>query len=50
MPLMNRLRQMRILLDKNFPVDFVKLLVGHEITILHVHYLDNLGWSSIKIS
>ena len=45
MQLMNRLRQMRILLDENFPVDFAKLLVGHEVTTLHVH---NLGWSGIK--
>ena len=36
---------MRILLDENFPVDFAKLLVGHEVTTLHVH---NLGWSGIK--
>lgn len=45
MQLMNRLRQIRILLDENFPVDFAKLLVGHEVTTLHVH---NLGWSGIK--
>lgn len=45
MQLMNRLRQMRILLDENFPIDFVKLLVGHEVTTLHVH---SLGWSGIK--
>ncbi|CDH47576.1 conserved hypothetical protein [Candidatus Contendobacter odensis Run_B_J11] len=45
MLLTNRLQQMRILLDENFPVDFAKLLVGDEVTTLHVH---NLGWSGIK--
>ncbi len=34
---------MRILLDENFPVDFAKLLVGHEIATIH-----SLGWSGIK--
>ena len=36
---------MRILLDENFPLDFAKLLVADEVTILHVH---SLGWSGIK--
>lgn len=36
---------MRILLDENFPIDFTKLLVGHEVTTIHVH---SLGWSGIK--
>jgi hypothetical protein len=36
---------MRILLDENFPLDFAKLLVANEVTILHVH---SLGWSGIK--
>ena len=36
---------MRILLDENFPLDFTKLLVADEVTILHVH---SLGWSGIK--
>jgi len=34
---------MRILLDENFPVDFAKLLVGHEVATVY-----NLGWSGIK--
>ncbi len=34
---------MRTLLDENFPVDFAKLLVGHEIATIH-----GLGWSGIK--
>lgn len=34
---------MRILLDENFPADFAKLLVGHEISTVH-----GLGWSGIK--
>jgi predicted nuclease of predicted toxin-antitoxin system len=34
---------MRILLDENFPADFAKLLVGHEISTVH-----SLGWSGIK--
>jgi hypothetical protein len=34
---------MRILLDENFPVDFAKLLIGHEVITVH-----NLGWSGIK--
>ncbi len=34
---------MRILLDENFPVDFSKLLVGHEVFTVH-----NLGWSGVK--
>lgn len=45
MRLTNRLQQMRILLDENFPVDFAKLLAEHGVTTLHVH---NLGWSGIK--
>jgi predicted nuclease of predicted toxin-antitoxin system len=36
---------MRILLDENFPLDFTKLLVAEEVTVLHVH---SLGWSGIK--
>ena len=38
---------MRILLDENFPLDFAKLLVADEVTILHVH---SLGWSGIKMT
>jgi hypothetical protein len=34
---------MCILLDENFPVDFAKLLVGHEVATVY-----NLGWSGIK--
>lgn len=34
---------MRILLDENFPADFAKLLVGHEVSTVH-----SLGWSGIK--
>jgi hypothetical protein len=34
---------MRILLDENFPVDFAKLLVGHEVATVY-----SLGWSGIK--
>lgn len=34
---------MRILLDENFPADFAKLLVGHEVLTVH-----SLGWSGIK--
>ena len=34
---------MRILLDENFPIDFAKLLVGHEVATVH-----SLGWSGIK--
>lgn len=34
---------MRILLDENFPADFAKLLVGHELHTVH-----SLGWSGIK--
>jgi predicted nuclease of predicted toxin-antitoxin system len=34
---------MRILLDENFPVDFAKLLVGHEVATVY-----GLGWSGIK--
>jgi predicted nuclease of predicted toxin-antitoxin system len=37
------LRQMRILLDENFPADFAGLLAGHE--VLHVH---SLGWAGVK--
>jgi len=36
---------MRILLDENFALDFAKLLVAPEVTILHVH---SLGWAGIK--
>lgn len=36
---------MRILLDENFPLDFAKLIVGHEVVTLHVH---DLGWSGLK--
>ena len=36
---------MRILLDENFPLDFTKMLVGPEVTTLHVH---SLGWSGLK--
>lgn len=45
MLLTNRSQQMRILLDENFPLDFAKLLVADEVTILHVYSLD---WSGIK--
>jgi hypothetical protein len=38
-----RSQKMRILLDENFPVDFAKPLVGHEIITVH-----SLGWSGIK--
>jgi predicted nuclease of predicted toxin-antitoxin system len=34
---------MRLLLDENFPADFAKLLVGHEVATVHI-----LGWSGIK--
>lgn len=34
---------MRILLDENFPVDFAKLLLGHEVATVH-----SLGWSGIN--
>jgi hypothetical protein len=34
---------MRILLDENFPAEFAKLLVQHEISTIH-----SLGWSGIK--
>jgi predicted nuclease of predicted toxin-antitoxin system len=34
---------MRILLDENFPADFSKLLVGHEVFTVHA-----LGWSGVK--
>lgn len=40
---MNQLQPMRILLDENFPVDFAKMLPGHEIVTIH-----SLGWSGIK--
>src|SRR5882757_11588432 len=36
-------RQMRILLDENFPADFVALLAGHEASNVHSH-----GWAGIK--
>jgi len=34
---------MRILLDENFPADFARLLVGHEVSTVH-----SLGWSGMK--
>lgn len=34
---------MRLLLDENFPADFAKLLVGHEVATVH-----GLGWSGVK--
>ena len=34
---------MRLLLDENFPADFAKLLVGHEVATVH-----SMGWSGIK--
>ncbi|HRG16007.1 MAG TPA: DUF5615 family PIN-like protein [Pseudomonadota bacterium] len=34
---------MRLLLDENFPADFAKLLVGHDVVTIH-----SLGWSGIK--
>ena len=34
---------MRLLLDENFPADFAKLLVGHEVATVH-----SLGWSGVK--
>lgn len=34
---------MRILLDENFPADFAKLIVGHDVVTVH-----SLGWSGIK--
>ena len=34
---------MRILFDENFPADFAKLVVGHE-----VYTVPSLGWSGIK--
>lgn len=34
---------MRILLDENFPADFAKLLVGHEVSTVH-----SQGWSGVK--
>ena len=34
---------MRILIDENFPADFAKLLVGHDVSTVH-----SLGWSGIK--
>ena len=34
---------MRILLDENFPADFAKLLVGHEVSAVH-----SQGWSGVK--
>jgi len=40
---MKRSQKMRTLLDENFPVDFAKLLGGHEILTVH-----SLGWSGIK--
>lgn len=40
---MKQSQKMRILLDENFPVDFAKLLAGHEIITVH-----SLGWSGIK--
>ena len=43
MRLTKLLRQMRILLDENFPADFAKLLVGHDASNVHTH-----GWAGIK--
>jgi Domain of unknown function (DUF5615) len=40
---MKLLRQMRILLDENFPADFATLLVGHDASNVHSH-----GWAGIK--
>lgn len=34
---------MRLLLDENFPVDFAKRLVAHEVLTVH-----SLSWSGIK--
>ena len=34
---------MRILLDENFPIDFAKLLMEHEVSTIH-----SLGWLGIK--
>jgi len=34
---------MRLLLDENFPVDFAKLLVGHDVLTVH-----SLGWSGAR--
>lgn len=34
---------MRLLLDENFPADFAKLLVGHDVATVH-----SLGWSGAK--
>lgn len=34
---------MRLLLDENFPADFSKLFVGHEVATVH-----SLGWSGVK--
>jgi len=43
MLLLNGSSQMRLLLDENFPADFAKLLVGHEVATVH-----SLGWSGVK--
>lgn len=34
---------MRILLDENFPVDYAKLLPGHDVATVH-----SLGWAGTK--
>ena len=34
---------MRLLLDENFPADFAKCLVGHEVATVH-----SLGWARVK--
>jgi hypothetical protein len=34
---------MRLLLDENFPADFVKHFAGHEVLTIH-----SLGWAGIK--
>jgi predicted nuclease of predicted toxin-antitoxin system len=34
---------MRILLDENFPLDFARLLAGHEVYTVH-----SLSWSGVK--
>lgn len=41
--LLKELSPMRILLDENFPTDFAKLLIPHEVLTVH-----SLGWSGVK--
>jgi hypothetical protein len=43
MRLTKLLRQMRILLDENFPANFATLLAGHDASNVHSH-----GWAGIK--